>query len=89
MSGNKTTNITQTGLGDDQYEQLQTNQQGLGTQIEEGFTGSSTRFDTVDSGITGIGTKIDGATTGINDNTNTGFTNLTGVYTSFPRYRLL
>jgi len=72
MSFNKTTTVTNTGLGDDQYEQLQTNQEGLGTQSQEGFTA-------VGEGLTGLGTKIEGATTGINANTNTGFNDLTGV----------
>ena len=79
MSFNKTTTVSKTGLGDDQFDALQNNQTELGTQVEDGFIGANNRFDTVDSGITGIGTKIDGATTGINANTNTGFTNLTGV----------
>lgn len=72
MSFNSTTSVTNTGLGDDQYEQLQTNQTGLGEQAQEGFTA-------VGEGITGLGTKIDDSITGINANTNTGFTNLTGV----------
>ena len=83
MSGNKTTNITNTGLGDEQYEQLQTNQTGIGDQVQEGFAGASGRFDTVDAGITGIGTKIDSATTGINANTDTGFTNLTSLLSTY------
>jgi hypothetical protein len=72
MSFNKTTTVTNTGLGDDQYAQLQTNQEGLGTQAQEGFTA-------VGEGLTGLGTKIEGATTGINANTNTGFNDLTAV----------
>jgi hypothetical protein len=72
MSFNKTTSVTQTGLGDDQYQQLQTNQEGLGTQIEEGFTGADARFDTVGTGISGLGTQLDAA----GDTITSGFTNL-------------
>ena len=47
MSFNKSTTVTNTGLGDDQYKQLQTNQSGLGTQIEEGFSGAGTKLDNI------------------------------------------
>jgi len=75
MCFNRTTQVTQTGLGDEQYEQLQTNQTGLGTQLEEGFSGAGGKLDTISGEVSGLGGKIDG----VNTNTNTGFTNLTGL----------
>lgn len=76
MSFNKKTTIQQTGLGDEQYQGLQKGQKGLGTQIEEGFTGAEDRFDTVDSNLSGLSTDISNAGTAINTATNAGFTSL-------------
>lgn len=72
MCFQRKTIINQTGLGDEQYQDLQVGQQDLGGQIEEGFVGAGTRLDSVDAGITGLGSKID--TTG--NTVNTGFSNL-------------
>ena len=72
MCFQRKTIINQTGLGDEQYQDLQVGQQDIGGQIEEGFVGAGTRLDSVDAGITGLGTKID--TTG--NTVNTGFSNL-------------
>lgn len=87
MSFNKTTTVTQTGLGDDQFKKLQENQGGLGTQIEEGFSGASTKLDNVNTNVTGLGTslgtKIDNAGTSINENTNTGFGNLSTLLSGY------
>lgn len=83
MSGNKTTNITQTGLGDDQYQKLQENQQGLGTQIEEGFSGAETKLDGISTGITGLGTNITNLGNTVNANTNTGFSTLSDLLSSY------
>jgi len=49
-----TTNITNTGLGDDQYQQLADNQTGIGEGLDAGFAAGGERFDTVDSGISGL-----------------------------------
>ena len=76
MSFNRTTSSTNTGLGDDQYAQLQSNQGTIGTQVQEGFGGVGTRLDAVDTGITGLQSDIGGVATNVNANTNTGFTNL-------------
>lgn len=83
MSFNKTTEVTQTGLGDDQFATLQTNQGNLGTQIEEGFSGAGTKLDNVSAGITGLGTNIDNLGTTVNENTNTGFSNLSDLLSSY------
>lgn len=76
MSFNKTTEVTQTGLGDEQFSKLQKNQKGLGSQIEEGFSGASDTLSSVSTDVSGLGTKIDSLGNTVNDNTNTGFTNL-------------
>lgn len=83
MSFNKTTEVTQTGLGDDQYKKLQENQQGLGTQIEEGFSGAGDKLDGISGDITGLGTNIDNLGNTVNENTNTGFTNLSNLLSSY------
>jgi hypothetical protein len=83
MCGNRTTNVTNTGLGDEQFKQLQTNQTGLGNQIQEGFTAAGTKLDSVDRNVSGLGTKIDNAGAVINENTNTGFTNLSGLLEAY------
>jgi len=72
MCFQRKTIINQTGLGDEQYQDLQVGQQDIGGQIEEGFVGAGTRLDSVDAGITGLGSKID--TTG--NTINTGFSDL-------------
>ena len=76
MSFNKTTTVTKTGLGDDQFAALNANQTGLGDQAQEGF-------GAVGEGLTTLGTKVDGVTTNVNANTNTGFTNLTGLLAGY------
>ena len=72
----KTTIVNKTGLGDDQYKQLQTNQGTLGDNLATGFTGTGTRFNTVDRGISGLKTDIGGISTDVNTNTNTRFDTL-------------
>ena len=76
MSFNRSTTVVQSGLGDEQYQVIQGNQTGIGTQLEEGFGGVGTRFNEVDTGITGLKTDIGSVTTDVNANTNTGFTDL-------------
>jgi hypothetical protein len=76
MCFQKKTTIIKSGLGDAQYAQLQGNQGTLGENLETGFTGTGTRFNTVDSGISGLKTDIGGITTDVNTNTNTRFDTL-------------
>jgi len=68
MCFQRKTIINQTGLGDEQYDALSTNQGNMGNQIEEGFVATGGKLDT-----------LSGDVAGINTNTNTGFTNLTGI----------
>ena len=72
MCFQRKTTVTNTGLGDAQYQKLQTNQVGLGSQVEEGFTGAGTKLDTINSSVSGLGGKVDNVNTGV----TTGFTNM-------------
>jgi uncharacterized tellurite resistance protein B-like protein len=66
LGGGKTYVTNNTGLGDTQMVELTDNQKNIVTGLNDGFTATGKRFDTVDSGITGIGANLD-----------TGFTDLT------------
>jgi hypothetical protein len=72
MCFQRKTTVTNTGLGDAQYQKLQTNQVGLGSQVEEGFTGAGKKLDTINSSVSGLGGKVDNVNTGV----TTGFTNM-------------
>jgi len=72
MCFQKKTTVSNTGLGDAQYKKLQENQGGLGSQVEEGFTGAATKLDTINSSVSGLGGKFDNVNTGV----TTGFTNM-------------
>lgn len=63
--GGDTTNVTNTGLGDDQYQALADNQVGISTQITDARTDATkrydnfdTRFNTIDSSIGGLSTSV-------------------------------
>jgi hypothetical protein len=79
MCFNSSTTVNKTGLGDDQYESLFGQNEGIGTQLEEGFVGAGERLDGISGEVSGIGGKITDAKDAINTNTNTGFTDLTGI----------
>ena len=83
MCFQRKTVINQTGLGDEQYDALSTNQGNMGTQIEEGFVATGGKLDTLSGDVAGIGSKVDNAAFNINNNTNTGFTNLTNLLDSY------
>lgn len=69
-----TTNVTNTGLGDDQYQTLADNQVGISGQIDtarddataryDNFDG---RFDTLDTSFTGVGSDLTAGFTNIQD----------------------
>ena len=69
LGGGKTYVTNNTGLGDTQMVELTDNQKNIVTGLNDGFTSTGKRFDTVDSGITGIGTNLD---TGFSDLTKLG-----------------
>lgn len=83
MCFQKTTTVTQTGLGDDQYKALSGNQTNMASQVEEGFTGAGTKLDNISGEVSGIGGKIDTAAEGIKTNANTGFTDLTTLLSGY------
>ena len=72
----KTTVVQNTGLGDDQYNQIQKNQGTLGTNLSEGFTKAGGKLDTISGEVTGLGGRLDTATDGINTGLNSGFSNI-------------
>jgi len=76
MSFNKTTEVTNTGLGDDQYAQIQANQGTLGTQVQEGFDAAGNKLNTISGEVTGLGGRIDSAAEGINTGVTSGFSNI-------------
>ena len=82
MCFNKTTQVTNTGLGDDQYNQIQANQTGLATQSQEGFGAVGTGINNLSSDIGTVNSGI----TGLTNTANTEFGNintaLTGLNTS-------
>lgn len=76
MCFQRKTIINQTGLGDEQYDALSTNQGNMGTQIEEGFVATGGKLDTVNDSISGLSTDISTTGNAINAATNAGFTSL-------------
>jgi len=85
--GGDTTNVTNTGLGDDQYQTLADNQVGISGQITDARTDATERYDKFDTRFDGIDTSL----TGIGSNLTSGFTNMqdlmdtynTGMNTQF------
>ena len=70
--GGSTTNVTNTGLGDDQFKTLTGNQANIGTSIDTARTEATGRFDTVDGTLS----NIRGDISGVGTNLSSGFTNL-------------
>ena len=63
--GGGTTNVTNTGLGDDQFQTLANNQSGISDQIgsaatdaESRYKGFDTRFNSLDSGVSGLSSSM-------------------------------
>ena len=57
--GGDTTNVTNTGLGDDQYNTLTGNQDNIGTSIDTLNTTATTGLADVNTNLTGINTGVD------------------------------
>jgi hypothetical protein len=66
------TNITNTGLGDEQFKTVTENQANIATSIDDGRADATGRFDTVDTGLS----NIRGDISGVGTNLSSGFTNL-------------
>jgi hypothetical protein len=72
--GGDTTNVTNTGLGDDQYQTLADNQVGISDQITTSYDDATkrydtfdTRFGTLDTNVGDIGTNLTGGFTNLQD----------------------
>ncbi len=72
MSFNRSTNVTQTGLGDAQYDELTANIGGVGEQVEEGFVGASEQLGGISQDVSGLSGSIGG----VGSKVDTGFTTL-------------
>ena len=84
MSFNKKTTVVQnTGLGDDQYKQIQTNQGTLDTNMTTGFDVAGTKLDSISGDVSGLGSKIDTGVEGINTGVNAGFTNISSLLDTY------
>lgn len=85
--GGDTTNVTNTGLGDDQYQTLADNQVGISGQITDARDDATARYDNFDTRFDGI----DSSVAGVGSNLTAGFTNIqdlmdqynTGMNTQF------
>lgn len=82
MCFNSTTEVSNTGLGDDQYNQLQSNQDRIGNQIETGFNATGNKLNTIGSNISGLGTRIDSTGNTIRNNMNSKFSSLNSTLNS-------
>ena len=65
MGGGSTTEVTNTGLGDDQYQQLADNQAGLGTSIDNFNASATTSMDSANTSLDTANTNLDTANAGI------------------------
>ena len=81
--GGDTTNVTNTGLGDDQYQALADNQVGISDQITDvdanatkRYNQFDTRFGNLDTSISGLSTSMLDQFKNSTDNVNTQFTNM-------------
>ena len=70
--GGGDTNVTNTGLGDDQYQTLADNQVGISGQITDARDDATARYDNFDTRFDGIDTSV----AGVGSNLTAGFTNL-------------
>lgn len=70
--GGDTTNVTNTGLGDDQYQALADNQVGISGQITDARNDATARYDNFDTRFDNIDTSVGG----VSNNLTSGFTNL-------------
>ena len=70
--GGGDTNVTNTGLGDDQYQALADNQVGISGQITDARDDATLRYDQFDNRFDGLDTSV----AGVGTNLTAGFTNL-------------
>jgi hypothetical protein len=72
MGGGSDTNITNTGLGDEQFATVTGNQANIASSIDQGRTDATGRFNTVDTSLSNVRKDI----SGVGTNLTSGFTNL-------------
>lgn len=70
--GGGDTNVTNTGLGDDQYQTLADNQVGISGQITDARDDATLRYDQFDTRFDGLDTSV----AGVGQNVTSGFTTL-------------
>jgi Flp pilus assembly pilin Flp len=70
--GDTVTNVTNTGLGDDQYQALADNQVGISGQITDARNDATVRYDNFDNRFDNLDTSVGG----VSSNLSSGFTNL-------------
>ena len=85
--GGETTNVTNTGIGDDQYQTLADNQVGISGQIDTARDDATARYDSFDGRFGDLDTSLSGLSTDMlsqfknsTDNVNTQFTNMGGRF---------
>ena len=80
--GGDTTNVTNTGLGDDQYQVLADNQVGISGQINTVRDDATTMYNSFDGRFGGLDNSLEGLSSSMLDqfgNTNTAMTNSFGA----------
>jgi len=85
MGGGGGDTVTNTGLGDDQYQALADNQVGISDQITSADDAATKRYDQFDTNLATIGADAAGANAnaaGAITATNTGFANLNNTLTA-------
>jgi len=74
-----TTNVTNTGLGDDQYQTLADNQVGISGQIDTARDDATARYDNFDGRFDTLDTSF----TGVGENLTSGFTNIQDLLSQY------
>lgn len=77
--GGDTTNVTNTGLGDDQYQALADNQVGISGQITDSYADATKRYDAFDNRFT----TLDGSVSGMATDLGTRFTDMNTAMANF------
>ena len=87
--GGDTTNVTNTGLGDDQYQVLADNQVGISDQVGSASNAATTRFNNfdgrfggLDSSLAGLSSKLGSNFAAANNARNASFASMGGRFNS-------
>lgn len=89
MGGGGTTNVTNTGLGDDQYQVLADNQVGISDQVGSASNAATARFNKFDNrfggldrSLTGLSSKLGSNFAAANNARNASFASMGGRFNS-------